>query len=175
MKYFQIKKAIKEAEKIDCKGYEFNKYSFGEEGTYIPYELIKEVKQGLLKLYKIFSPDYLVSTEPGSHTWGLLLASEVKKPLNIIRTINPKMPTNQAIYKQRTGYCVRNLSFQNFKSKDSVLIVEDVIGTGSTLELIVDTLTKMNVKVQGVITILRKGLDKLDSKYNFPIISLIDK
>src|SRR3989344_8340351 len=108
MKFSYLKRAIEESKEIDCGDYKFNRYSFGEEGTYLTPELIEEIKEGLIGLYRSFNPDYLVSTEPGSNTWGLLLASEVGKPINIIRSANPRIPTNDNIYTQRTGYCTRN-------------------------------------------------------------------
>ncbi|MBS3083693.1 phosphoribosyltransferase [Candidatus Pacearchaeota archaeon] len=174
MSFPNLIKAIKEAQQINCNNYKFNKYSFGEEGTFLTYEIIKEIKEGLLSICNKFNPDYIVSTEPGGHLWGLLIASEIGKPINIIRSTNNKLTLNKNIRRQRTGYCIRKLYFDNFREGDSVIIVEDVIGTGSTLKLIIDTLKSKGVKIQAALSILRKGIDKLDIKYKIPILSIID-
>lgn len=163
---------VRTAQQIQCTNYIFHKYSFGEEGTFLDYELIEEITKGLTALASKYDPNYIVSTEPGSHTWGLLVASSLGKSLNIIRTTNPKL-THKNIRRQRTGYTKRGLTFTHFRPGDSVLIIEDIIGTGSTIELLIDTLEEKQVTVQGVVSILRKSLDKLDDKYNIPVESLI--
>ncbi|BAZ23708.1 adenine phosphoribosyltransferase [Kalymmatonema gypsitolerans NIES-4073] len=170
-----LRESIQNAPLVDCGKYKFAKYSFGEEGTYIVPELMREIKQGLLHLYKDLEveADYIVSTEPGAHLWGLLLAEKLGKPLNIIRTQNPRIPQNEKLYEQRTGYCVRNLQFENFAKGDRVVIVEDVISTGATIRVIVNTLESLSVEVLGVISIFRKGTDTLDTEYNVPNKSIL--
>ena len=117
---------------------------------------------------------YITSTEPGGHLWGLILAHSIGKPINIIRVKDPNLPTNDNLQKQRTGYCVRNLYFENFKEGDNIIIVEDVISTGSTIKIIIDTLSSKNVNVVGVLCIVRKGIDNLDKDYSIPIKSIVD-
>ncbi len=168
-----LEQEIETAPKIICGKYLFHKYSFGEEGTYLKSEVINEIKEGLVSLASEFNFDCIVSTEPGSHIWGLLVACYLKKPLNIIRSKNPKL-THESIKIQRTGYCVRGLNFCNFKKGDSVIIIEDVIATGATTDIIIKTLKSKGVKVRGVISILRKNLDKLNKKYKIPIKALVE-
>ncbi len=173
MKY--ILEAIEKAQTIDVEGYKFTKYPFGEEGNYLSLELIQDIKEEFLKLYKeLQEPDYIVSTEPGSHTWGLLLSSVVGKPLNIIRVKDSKLPTNESLKEQRTGYCVRNLYFDNFQKGDSVIILEDVISTGNTIKTIIETLSPRGINFSGVLCIIRKGLDDLD-KYGIPIKPIVEE
>lgn len=171
----QLQKSIQEAPIINCGEYKFAKYNFGEEGSYLTPGLISEIKQGLVHLYNDLDvdADYIVSTEPGAHLWGLLVAEKLDKPLNIIRTRNLRIPQNEKLYEQRTGYVARNLCFDNFNPGDKIVILEDIISTGATIKLIIDTLQKLSVEVLGVIGILRKGIDHLDSEAHIPIKSIL--
>lgn len=55
--------------------YDFKLYPFGERGTYIAPELIREITHNLADAVTEQFPDfdYIVSPEPGGHTWGCWL------------------------------------------------------------------------------------------------------
>jgi adenine phosphoribosyltransferase len=172
----QLKKSIKSAKTIEIpqsgsKKYKFHVFDFGERGTKISTELIEEIKSGMIESIKSFSDfDYIVSPEPGGHTWGLLLASEIKKPINILRT-NPSFHEGELEVPRKTGYYEHNIYFNNFKKGDKVLIVDDVVSTGGTLRTILDTLDSLSVKIIGVQVILAKSDDynKLEKEFGIKI------
>jgi len=147
-KFPELKKAIESARAIEISQaggkYKFKILAFGERGTKLNANLIKEINFGLTESIKQnFSDfDYIISPEPRGHMWGLLVASELGKPINILRT-QPSYGTNETEVARRTGYYQHNLYFENFKKGDKVLILDDVISTGGTISVILETLKKL--------------------------------
>lgn len=165
--------SITTALSIEIDGYKFAKYPFGEQGTFLSHDLIFDIKRGLIGLIGTQKPDFIICSEPGSHTWGLLLAAEIQTSLNIVRCRKFAKKTNEKIYKQKNGYCERGLLFENLIPGSSAIIFEDVISTGNTVKVIIETLQEHKINIISVLSILRKGNDNLEMLYNYPIKSLI--
>ena len=133
---------------------------------------MKEISNGLYKSIKKNFSDfgYIVSPEPGGHTWGFLVALQLRKPINVLR-YQPSYKTEEKEVPRKTGYYQHNLYFNGFKKGDKVLIVNDVVSTGGTLETIINALEKIGVKPVGVQVIYAKSdaYKKIEEKYSIPI------
>lgn len=175
-----IKKAVQEAHSIELtysgsRIYTFNVVPFGERGTYLNTELVSEILDGFaasLASYPSF--DYLVAPEPGGHIWGLALAQRVQKPLNILRAAPSYLPGEREV-RRKTGYYQHNLYFNHIRAGDKVVIIDDVISTGSTLDTIISTMKDAGALVLGAELIYAKTTDYLllSTKYDVPIHALV--
>jgi adenine phosphoribosyltransferase len=170
----EIKKAIEQAHIIELpqsgsRTYKFKTFAFGERGTKINAELLKEITAGLTDSINNNFPrfDYIVSPEPGGHTWGCLVALELKKDINILR-MQPSYEKGEAEIPRKTGYYQNNLYFNHFKKGDNILLVDDVVSTGGTLKTILTALKSLGVNVIGVQVILAKSEDykKIEKEFN---------
>lgn len=162
-KYPKLRKAIKEAKTIELarngsKVYKFKIFSFGERGTKISKELLNEITHGLSdSINNNFSNfDYIVAPEPGGHTWGMAVASQLNKNLNILQ-MQPSFEKEELEVSRKTGYYQHNLYFNNLKKGDKVLILDDVVSTGGTLRTLIKNLREIRVKIEGVQVIFAKS------------------
>ncbi|MBU3913550.1 MAG: phosphoribosyltransferase [Nanoarchaeota archaeon] len=176
-KFPELRKSIDSARVIELpqsgsKTYKFKTFAFGERGTKITAELLKEIVEGLCGSVKQNFPnfDYVVSPEPGGHTWGSLVALKLGKPINLLRT-NPSYEDGELEVPRKTGYYQHNLYFNHFKKGDRVLIVDDVVSTGGTLKTILSKLKSQGIMVMGVQVIFAKSEDyqKIEKEFSVKV------
>ncbi|MBI3282992.1 phosphoribosyltransferase [Candidatus Curtissbacteria bacterium] len=158
-------------------GYSFNKYAFGERGRELDTDLIREIKGGFLEKIEPFRGGfgYIVAPEPGGNQWGLLIASELGVALKIVRTQASGEP-EEAIKRQVGGsYYDRNLYFSGLRPGDRAIVIDDVLSSGTTAQIIVETLNEKGVTVAGVFAIATKGdgYKKVEESSGVPIHSLV--
>lgn len=176
--YARLQESIRAAKSVkllknENTAYTFKLYPFGERGTFIEPELLSEITDSLsASLLEHYGPyDYLVSPEPGGHTWGMLAAYKVKKPMNILRLSSERYEEFQISIKRETAYNENYIYFDGFTPGDRVLILDDVISSGATIRAIADQLQVMGVELVGIQVILVKGehYKQLEADYGVPI------
>ncbi|MCL6459881.1 MAG: phosphoribosyltransferase [Gorillibacterium sp.] len=153
--------------------YNFKLYPFGERGTFIQPELISEITDNISASIAEHFPafDYIVSPEPGGHTWGMLAAYKMKKPMNILRLSSEKYEEFKICIKRETAYNENYIYFDGFQENDRVLILDDVISSGATIRAIANQLNELGVHLVGIQVILVKGehYKRLEEDYKIPI------
>jgi adenine phosphoribosyltransferase len=172
MKFQEIEKAVKNASSISIntsgKQYNFFKYSFGEHGTHIPYTLTIEIVEGLSDIINrtVDYFDYIVSPEPGGHTWGLLLGSVLKKDVIIIRNQTTDIDCSEKLVIN--GYSQKQLIFPSISPEKKVIIIDDVISSGATLRSIVEN---TSASINGIYCIYSKNSEyqKIINEYAIQI------
>ncbi|WP_150269402.1 phosphoribosyltransferase [Paenibacillus tepidiphilus] len=156
--------------------YDFKLYPFGERGTYIEPELISEITERLAADIEDRFPafDYIVSPEPGGHTWGMLAAYRLGKPMNILRLSTELYDNYEVCIKRETAYNENYIYFDGFKAGDRVLLLDDVISSGATIRCIARQFADMGVELVGVQAILAKGehYRKLEADLQVPVVFL---
>jgi len=178
----ELKKALESAHTIELvqpgsAKYKFQAFAFGERGTKITAELLKEITDGLCGSIRSNFPDfdYIVSPVPGGHTWGSLTALRLGKPINILRT-EPSYDKGETEIPRKTGYYQHNLYFNHFEKGDRVLIIDDVVSTGGTLRTILEALRDLEVTAIGAQLIYAKTSDykQIESDYSLPVRFLLE-
>lgn len=153
--------------------YPFKLYAFGERGTYLEPELMMEITEHMAAGIEADFPsfDYIVSPEPGGHTWGMLAACKLRKPINILRLSTELYEDFQICIRRETAYNENYICFDGFKAGDRVLLVDDVISSGATIRCIAAQLKLMDVQLVGVQAILAKGAHylKLEQDLGVPV------
>lgn len=171
-KYPNLIEDIKKAPKIlinERGRYLFHAFSIGERGTRLPYALVDEVLKGLLEKigHHGHAFDYIVSVVPAGAQWGLLIAHELEKPLTMVIDHSTGFPNENRVHQISPVYD-RDLFFAGFEAGDKVIVLDDVISTGATMNIVVDTLKKRyNVKIVGIFCIITKVMhtNKLESQF----------
>ena len=81
----------------------------------------------------------------------------------------------ERIIDQSTGYSKGEIWINDVNPGERVLVVDDVISTGGTMEPVIDALIDMGVKLSGVWTIFEKdrGMQNLIDKHGWPLHSLV--
>lgn len=177
-KYPKLLKAISAARVVRERGeYLFNEFAFGERGRELDPDLVREIKVGLLEKIEPYRSifDYIVTPEPGGNQWALLVASELGVKLKFIRT-HASSQAEELVKRQIGGsYYDRNLYFSGFQAGDKAVIIDDVLSTGTTARIIIETLTEKGVTVLGFFAIVTKGdgYKKVAQSTSVPIHSLV--
>jgi adenine phosphoribosyltransferase len=154
--------------------YVFRAYDFGELGLYLDPELIREIRDGLSTAVASFGPfDSIVSPEPGGHTWGLLVADQLGCGLHILRR-DPPAWFGVRRRSRRTAYSSCTLCYGDLARGERVVIVDDVVSSGSTLRSIAAGLRSQGADAIGAQVILSKGgCDGLSERLGLPVRALV--
>ncbi|NLG03257.1 MAG: phosphoribosyltransferase [Clostridia bacterium] len=180
--YPKLHNAVKNSEVIeivndDNEIYKFRRFPFGEQGTFMDKELISEITESMAQSIKSEDSkfDYIVSPEPGGHTWGMMVSYVCNKPINILRITSEKDDSKGMPVLRKTAYNHNYMYFDSFKTGDKVIIVDDVISSGTTIKSIIKHLLTLGVEVIGVQVILVKGelYKNIESIYHIPVKYLI--
>lgn len=174
-----LKKSIENANKIQINlsidhTYEFNMYEFGERGQFLSSGLIREVAFGLAISIQnhVKYTCCIVSPEPGGHLWGSMVALLLNCPLVIIR-MHPSCQNGETDILIENGYSKRKYYFPRMDNIKRIVIVDDVISTGSTLLSISEHIKKSNISIEHIQAIhAKQTIDDLQSKIGTKIATL---
>lgn len=138
--------------------YLFHVFPFGERGAKLHHDLRSEVVNGLVKKIRSLmgSFDYIVCADGVGDTWAQLVAYELGGTVHTIRERGTGLRGETSVHQASILYD-RDLFFRGFKAGNRVIVVDDVISTGETMKLVIDTLKKLRVTVVGVYVIVVKG------------------
>ena len=118
--------------------------------------------------------DLILSVE----AMGLPLASVLSVATGIPTVVARKRSyglEGERIIDQSTGYSTGEIWINDVNPGERVLVVDDVISTGGTMEPVLDALIDMGVRLSGVWTIFEKdrGMQNLIDKHGWPLHSLV--
>ncbi len=85
---------------------------------------------------------------------GLSLATGI--PYGVLRKRRYDLP-GETVVHAKTGYGEGDLHINDVSPGDRVVVVDDVVSTGSTLTSVLDALAALDVTVQGVLLFVDKG------------------
>jgi len=79
------------------------------------------------------------------------------------------------VVSQQTGYSKGELYLNDLSSEDRVLVIDDVISTGGTLDAIIDGVLRTGASLNQVVIVVEKGdaMDEISLKHGIPISSLV--
>ncbi len=165
-----INKSLRECPVIDKDGYAY---------------LIHPLADGVPRAH----PDLLIQWAEWTHQQALLkgatvlLAPEAMSlplaaatsmrtgiPYLVIRKREYGLEGEQLAYAE-TGYGQSRLYINGLAPGDKVVLIDDVVSTGGTMDAILSTLEGMNIEVLGALVFLEKGghLDRLREHHGIPI------
>ncbi len=177
MEFKHLIKDVSNAPKLKLvSGYIFNTFSVGERGKKLVPELVDEVFNGLVDNIRSSKVnfDYIITIAPGGNQWALLVAHELRVPLNIIRDL-PSGHEDEFKVRQSNQLHQRDLYFSGFKKGDRVIFIDDIISSGETLKTTMGSLKEHGVEVKAIFCIITKGDGDMSvgSSENIPIYTLI--
>ena len=160
--YPLLAKDIAHAERQRVNGgkYVFHVFSVGEKSANLNPGLMREVRDGLVAKIRAsgISFDRIVAIERTSLHWASLVGVELDKPVAIVRE-RPTDLKGEVKRHQDSLLYERDLYFRGFKAGEKVIILDDVVSSGSTARTIIQALDQIRVGTMAVFTIIAKGED----------------
>jgi adenine phosphoribosyltransferase len=134
-------------------------------------EITLEMKQHIKKWGSI---DKILTIESMGIPLATALSLELGIPFTIIRKRSYGF-SDEICVTQKTGYSTAKLYINGVTNDEKVVIVDDLISTGGTLESVLLGLQQHNVDVKGVIIAVNKGneVKEIKKRFNIPIITLV--
>jgi adenine phosphoribosyltransferase len=141
----------------------------------IPPELLKEVTSNIQELIVPYLPfDKIVTIEAMGIPLATQLSQHLEVPFTIIRK-NAYNISDEISVNKRTGYATSTLYINGIKDEESIILVDDVISTGGTIQSVINILQDIDIKIKAGFFIIDKGdrLKKLSKITGVPLFSLL--
>ena len=135
--------------------------------------ILREVAVGMIRLLNLTDVQYIVAAEAMGIPIGTAVSLMTDIPLNIIRKRRYGLPGEQEVMQQ-TGYSKGQMFINGLSRGDRVVIVDDVISTGGTVNGILRTMNSMGVEVAGICFAIKKGNPQIDVPYTYLVAIEVD-
>ena len=174
MKMKLLKKSFENAPIVNKGKYQYVIHPLTDGIPEIEPDLLKEVTNkiyGLIKDYRDI--DKIVTIEAMGIPIATSLSLKMNIPFSIIRKRKYGLEDEIKV-EQKTGYSKSELFLNGFKKGEKIIIVDDVLSTGGTLNIILKKLIEIGIKIRCVIIIIDKGnsIDEIIEKYNIDIFTI---
>ncbi len=118
------------------------------------------------------APTVLLAPEAMALPLAAALALEMDLPYLVVRKRAYGLP-GERVVGARTGYSTSRLHLNDIRSDDRVLILDDVLSTGGTMDAILAALHE-HATVEGVLVFLDKGLRRfeLSARHGTPVVAM---
>ena len=136
--------------------YDLRYYPFGEFGTELPAALVTEIVDGLSQGVEALGPaGLIVCPEPGGNQWGVAVGYRTGLDVVVLR----QRPAGEGARRiaRRTAFYEGDLYAPPLPAGVPVVVIDDVISSGGTLDAILGHLAAGGVAVTGVQTIVARG------------------
>ena len=118
--------------------------------------------------------DVILTVEAMGIPVGTALSLKTGLPLAIVRK-RPYLLPDEVLINQETGYSKGELYLNGIKKGDRVLIVDDVISTGGTLNALCNALLGVGAEIAGIFIIVgRSADDEMDSVCGVDVQTLVN-
>jgi adenine phosphoribosyltransferase len=176
----QLAAAVKAAPELLVNGpdgpYHFRAFDFGERGTSLSPELLREIGNGLCASARVNYPeaDVIVSPEPGGHSWAMLMAFQLGLTCHILRAPAPDIPQPGVVVSRRTAYSRSELAAPSTPAGSRAVIVDDVLSSGGTLVAVAGLLRGQGVTAVAAQVIVTRGQSyiRVQQELGIPIYAL---
>jgi len=141
---------------------------------FISPHLLTEVIYEIEKQLKPHLPfDRIVTVESMGIPLATVLSQKMNIPFTIIRKRRYDLPTEHCVH-QETGYSTSELFINGITPNESIIIVDDILSTGGTLQAVINALQSIPVTINAGIVVFDKGehREEIARKTSVPIHAL---
>ncbi len=170
----KLKQSLRDAKVVNFDGYCYMIHPLLDGFPKIDPVILDDVSTRMVEIIKQWDDiDAVVTIEAMGIHLATALCLKINKPLLIIRKRRYGVEGEQELF-QKTGYGKSSLFLNGFKPKSRVVVIDDVISTGSTLRAVLSALVKNDAKVLGVVAVVDKsGISaQLQQEFCLPVVPL---
>jgi len=151
----RLKKSLLEAPVFKRGEYDYFIHPITDGVPEIRPDLIREVTANIVRIANL-DVDKIVTVEAMGIPIGIVLSILCDIPLVIIRKRKYGLP-NEVEISQVTGYSRSQLYLNGINRGDRVIVVDDVISTGGTLQATLDSLELAGAEVMDTVIVVERG------------------
>ena len=118
--------------------------------------LLRDVCSAMIKMLDLNNVDKIVVVEAMGIHIGAVLSVMTDIPMTVLRKREYKMPGEVAVH-QTTGYSKGELYINGIKKGDRVVIIDDVVSTGGTMQALLKALEIAGADVVDVCNAIQRG------------------
>ena len=155
--------------------YDLRHYPFGEFGKELRAELVTEIVDRLSEgVEALPSAGLIVCPEPGGNQWGVAVGYRTGLDVVILRQ-RPAFGEGEQKIVRRTAFYEGDLYAPPLPAGVPVVVVDDIISSGGTLDAILGHLALRGVAVSGVQAILARGFGfrRVAARHDVPVRCLV--
>ncbi|NLV28181.1 MAG: purine phosphoribosyltransferase family protein [Methanomicrobiales archaeon] len=128
--------------------------------------LLREIATGMIRLLNLEDISYIITAEAMGIPIGTTLSLMTDIPLNIIRKRKYGI-SGECDVCQVTGYSQGEMYINGINSGDRVILIDDVISTGGTMNGIILALQTIGAKIVDIGFVIKKGNPVLNLPYSY--------
>lgn len=133
--------------------------------------LADELRKKMAKVINMDMVNKILTIESKGISLSTITALNFNKTLNIVRKRKYGLPNEVEVIKN-TGYEESRAYINNITKNDKILIVDDLISTGGTLDVVIEALLGIGCQILGIFIIFDKydnrGSARIKEKYAIP-------
>lgn len=165
-----IDESLRDAMVLDRGGYPYLVHPLTDGVPRCDPALLREWTQWARTSPVLEGADLLLAPEAMALPLAVALSLEVDLPVLTVRKRRYDLPGETVAYCE-TGYGESCLHINDVRPGDRMVVVDDVLSTGGTLDALLGTLGEMDATVLGALVFLDKGgvRGTLEDRHNIPI------
>ncbi|MXV62484.1 adenine phosphoribosyltransferase [Natronorubrum sp. JWXQ-INN-674] len=167
-----LARSLREAPVVDRDGYEYFVHGVTDGVPPVEPAVLQAVADGITARIDLESVDKLVAPEAMGihHGTALSLASDI--PMAVVRKRSYGFPDEVAVH-QETSYGESELYLNGVDAGDRVVLVDDVLSSGGTIEAVCDALEAAEAELVDIVVVLRR-VDADHESVSRDVTSLLD-
>jgi len=151
--------SIKESPIINKNGYNYFVHALTDGALPIDPEILFKTARRLQELIERdvthSNLDFIIAPEAMALPIATVVSTLMDRPYVVARKRKYGLPGELEVHQQ-TGYSESTMYINSIKPGRNVIIIDDVVSTGGTISVIVDTLESNHINVIGSYTIIEK-------------------
>ena len=166
-----LARSLRNAPVVDRDGYHYFVHGVSDGVPIVEPDIMQAIVDGFRARVEFTEVDKLVGPEAMGihHATALSLATDV--PFVVVRKRAYGLPDEVAVH-QETSYGESDLYLNGVEAGDRVVLVDDVLSSGGTIEAVCNALEAVGAEIVRILVVLRR-VDG-DADLDRPVTSLLD-
>lgn len=167
-----LARSLREAPIVDRDGYEYFVHGVTDGVPPVEPSVLRAIADGIRERVDLESVDALVAPEAMGIHHGTALSLATDVPLAVVRKRSYGFPDEVAVH-QETSYGESELFLNGIHAGDRVVVVDDVLSSGGTIEAVCEALEAVDAEIVDVVVVLRR-VDADHDAVSREVTSLLD-
>jgi adenine phosphoribosyltransferase len=168
----RLRQSLRDAPVIDKDEYQYFVHPVSDGIPAVDPALLREIAVGIVRAADTDVDRIVTPAAMGIHiSTAVSLVTDV--PVSVVRKREYGLDGEVSV-RQRTGYAEDDLYINGVAHGDRVLVLDDVLSTGGTLDAVLDALDAIGADVADAVAVIRKvdGGERLDTDHD--VTTLVD-